>query len=70
MSEDKSITLEERFDNLEKIIRQMESSDVTLDESFDLYKRGLEEIKSANYMLDGIEKAMLVINAEGELEEF
>ena len=33
-------------------------------------KNGLEEIKAANAMLDEIEKAMLVMNEDGSLEEF
>ena len=33
-------------------------------------KNGLEEIKAANAMLDDIEKAMLVMNEDGSLEEF
>ena len=69
MSEEK-ITLEERFGNIEGILEQMESGDISLDQSFELYKKGLGELKAANEMLDGIEKAMLVMNEQGELEEF
>lgn len=69
MSEEK-LRLEDRFDNLEKIIGQMEAQDVTLDASFELYKSGVEELKEANKLLDNIEKSMLVINNQGELEEF
>ncbi len=69
MSEEK-ITLEERFEQIEKILEQMESKDISLDQAFALYKEGIEELKAANEMLDGIEKAMLVLNEQGELEEF
>lgn len=69
MSEEKP-TLEDRFEKLEKILNQMESADVTLDASFELYKSGVEELKEANNLLDNIEKSMLVINNQGELEEF
>ena len=62
--------LEERFSMIEDILGKMEDEDVTLDQSFDLYKQGIEQIKSANADLDRIEKAMLVINEDGELEEF
>ena len=48
----------------------METGDTTLDKSFELYKNGLEEIKAANAMLETIEKAMLVMNEDGSLEEF
>lgn len=67
---DEKITLEERFNNIESIIQQMESTEISLDASFELYKKGLGEIKSANEMLDAVEKAMLVISADGNLEEF
>ena len=71
MSENKeTITLEEHFDTIEGILEQMESGEISLDESFELYKKGLSEIKAANESLDLIEKAMLVLNENGELEEF
>ncbi|MEE1101888.1 MAG: exodeoxyribonuclease VII small subunit [Agathobacter sp.] len=70
MSEENKVTLEERFSRLEGIIEQMEDAESTLDASFELYKQGLTEIKAANEMLDNIEKAMMVINQNGELEEF
>ena len=70
MSSENKVSLEERFEHIEEIIDRMESGDITLDKSFDLYKKGLEEIKAANEMLDAIEKAMLVMNEDGSLEEF
>ena len=36
----------------------------------DRYKEGLEQIKAAGQSLDTIEKAMLVLNQDGKLEEF
>ena len=70
MSDKKSVSLEERFENIEEIIDKMEAGDVSLDMSFELYKNGLEEIKAANAMLDDMEKALLVMNEDGSLEEF
>lgn len=70
MSKEKPVSLEEHFENIEEIIGKMEKGDITLDKSFELYKSGLEEIKSANAMLETIEKAMLVMNEDGSLEEF
>lgn len=70
MSEKKSVSLEERFENIEEIIDKMEAGDISLDMSFELYKNGLEEIKAANAMLDDMEKAMLLMNEDGSLEEF
>ncbi len=70
MSEQKTVSLEERFEKIEDIIEKMEAGDVSLDMSFELYKNGLEEIKEANAMLETIEKAMMVMNEDGSLEEF
>ena len=66
----KEMGLEERFAAIELILDQMEDENVTLDESFELYKKGMEQVKAANQALDQIEKAMLVMNESGELEEF
>ena len=70
MSDKSKISLEEHFEKIEEIIGQMETGDASLDESFELYKTGLEEIKVANAMLDDMEKAMLLLNEDGTLEEF
>ena len=70
MSSEKTISLEEHFKNIEEIVRQMETGDITLDKSFELYKNGLEEIKEANALLETMEKALLVLNEDGSLEEF
>lgn len=67
---EKTLTLEERFAHLEQIVTRMEDADVSLDEAFELYKKGLDEVKSANDMVQGMEKAMLVLNSDGQLEEF
>lgn len=67
---EKTLTLEERFEHLEQIVARMEDADVSLDEAFELYKKGLDEVKSANDMVQGMEKAMLVLNSDGQLEEF
>ena len=67
---EKTPTLEERFAHLEQIVARMEDVDVSLDEAFELYKTGLDEVKSANDMVQGMEKAMLVLNSDGQLEEF
>ena len=67
---EKTLTLEERFAHLEQIVARMENADVSLDEAFEHNKKGLDEVKSANDMVQGMEKAMLVLNSDGQLEEF
>lgn len=70
MSDTKHVSLEEHFESIEDIIGAMEAGDASLDETFDLYKKGLEKIKAANALLDDMEKAMLMLNEDGSLEEF
>lgn len=70
MSEKDHVSLEEHFTNIEEMIDEMERGELSLDRSFELYKKGLEEIKLANTILDEMEKAMLVLNEDGSLEEF
>lgn len=68
--DEKKLSLEEHFANLEDIIDKMEQSDVPLEQAFALYQQGMEAVKNANAQLETIEKAMLVMNSEGKLEEF
>ncbi len=70
MSEERKLTLEEHFDSIETILKDMEREDIGLEESFALYQSALKEIQQCNEMLDSMEQAMMFLNADGELEEF
>ena len=70
MSEKKAPSLEEHFTSIEEIIGKMETGEATLDETLELYKKGLENVKAANALLDDMEKAMLMMNEDGSMEEF
>lgn len=69
MSDEKQLTLEEQFAQIEELIEKMESPKVTLDESFAMYQQGVLQLKQCNTLLDEVEKKMLVLNVEGGLEE-
>lgn len=66
----KEMSLEEHLRFLEHLLEEMESEDVSFEESFELYKKGIACVKEANKKLDAIEKEMLIMNQDGELEEF
>lgn len=66
----RELTLDETFEKLETAIGRLEQEDVSLEESFKLYKEGMELIKSCNAKLDKVEKEVLKLNEDGELEEF
>lgn len=68
--EKEELTLEESFEQLEKILTALESREITLEESFQTYARGMELLKQCNEKIDTVEKKMQLINEEGELSDF
>lgn len=70
MAEDEKVSLEELFTEIEGILEKMEDQDISLEDSFLLYEDGMKKLKQCNDRIDRVEKKMLVISAEGTLEEF
>jgi len=66
----KEKTLEESFQELDKLIEAMEDREISLEDSFTKYKEGMELLKLCNQKIDRVEKQMLVINDRGETDEF
>lgn len=66
----KEASLEETFQELEAIIEKLQDRDVTLEESFSLYEQGIHRLKFCNEKIDRVEKQMLKLNQQGELEIF
>lgn len=63
-------SLEETFQELSSIIERMQEREVTLEESFSLYEQGIRKLKFCNEKIDSVEKKMLLLNEQGELEAF
>ncbi len=63
-------SLEEMFGELEGIIERMQQREVTLEETFALYEKGIKKLKSCTQKIDSVEKKMLLLNGQGELEPF
>lgn len=66
----KELTLEQTFERLEETIEKLEQEDISLEESFKLYKEGMKLIKACNDRIDKVEKEVLKLNEDGELDEF
>ena len=66
----KEQTLEHTFERLEDLIGKLEQEDISLEESFKLYKEGMKLVKSCNDRIDKVEKEVLKLNENGELDEF
>lgn len=66
----KELTLEQTFERLEEAIEKLEKEDISLEESFQVYKEGMKLIQSCNDKIDKVEKEVLKLNENGELDEF
>nr|WP_109625700.1 exodeoxyribonuclease VII small subunit [Murimonas intestini] len=64
------LTLEESFQKLDEMLLALESRNISLEESFATYQKGMELLKSCNEKIDRVEKKMLILNEEGEADEF
>ena len=70
MSEKKKENLEEMFKDLEELIGKMENEEITLEQTFDLYNNGMELLKKCNLSIDEVEKKVLVLDENGETDDF
>ena len=49
-------TLDEMFQELDKLIQAMEEPEVSLEDSFQMYHQGIDMLKACNDKMDKIEK--------------
>lgn len=68
--EQETMSLEEAFVQLEEMMEALESREITLEESFEKYQQGMNLLKICNEKIDKVEKKMLVINENGDTDEF
>ncbi len=66
----KERSLEEMFGEIEDVIEKLEDPDVPIDDAFIRYENGMKILKECNDKLDRIEKKVLVLSENGELNEF
>ena len=69
MDGNKDISLEERMQKTEDILRRMETMELTLQESFKLYREGMEELQKCSEMIDSVEKQRQIIEEGGNTDE-
>ena len=69
MEEKKEVSLEENFDKLEELIEVLADADVSLEDAFYAYSEGVTLLKQCNDQIDRVEKKVLVLSGDGELEE-
>ena len=64
------LSLEEAFGQVEETIALLEEDDITLEASFKAYQEGMKLLRQCNETIDRVEKSVLKLNENGELEEF
>ena len=65
-----NITLEEAFEKLDTLIAELEKPENSLEASFRAFEQGMQLVKSCNDAIDKVEKKVLVLGQDGELDEF
>ncbi len=64
------MNLESKMELLEETIAKMEEESISMEDSFALYQQGVKLLKECNEEVDAIEKKVLLINDNGETNEF
>lgn len=63
------LTLEENFERLEELAERLEEDDISLEDAFAAYSEGMKLLKTCNDQIDRVEKQVLKLTADAELEE-
>lgn len=70
MQEKEKFSLEEAFESLDAMLERLEDREIPLEESFALYQQGMQLLKKCNNAIDTVEKKIMIMNGDGELDEF
>lgn len=62
VNDNKSMSIEESFCNLDKIIKEMDSDKCTIEKSAELYEAGVKLINDLNKKISKIEKDLKIIS--------
>lgn len=63
-------SLEENFARLEETLEKLDNDELPLEEAFRAYSDGMAILKRCNDQIDRVEKQVLKLTEEGQLEEF
>ena len=62
-------SLEQNLERLDAVIEQLEAEDVSLEDAFAAYSAGMAILKECNEQIDRVEKKVLKLSEQGELED-
>lgn len=62
-------SIEKNFEEIENIIEQLEAPDISLEQAFGVYSKGMKKLQECHGQIDRVEKQILKLNEQGDLEE-
>ncbi len=68
--EEKKLTIEEAFSEIDQKIKALENEDISLEDSFKEYQEGMTLLKYCHEAIAEVEKKVQMIAEDGTLEEF
>ncbi len=68
--EEKSISVEEAFSQIEEKIQALEKEDISLEDSFKEYQEGMQLLKFCHEEIEKVEQKVQKIAEDGSLEDF
>ena len=69
MVDKEDFKLEEAFEQLNKVIAELEQPDISLENSFTLYQEGMKLLKGCNDSIDKVEKELIILGEKVESNE-
>ena len=60
----KKLSLEQSFERLDDIVKELQAGDLTLEESFQKYEEGMKMVKNCKEAIDKVEKKMEVVQED------
>ena len=66
LQEEKELSIEEAFVQLEEVLKQLEEGECSLEESFRYYEEGMKLVKSCHDKIEKVERQIQVLSGEDE----
>lgn len=70
LQQEKKLSIEEVFAEIEAGIQALDSDEISLEDSFKEYQRGMELLKYAHETIEEVEKKVQKIAEDGSLTDF
>ena len=68
--EEKKLSIEEAFSEIDEKIKALENDDISLEDSFKEYQQGMELLKYCHQAIEEVEQKVQKIAQDGSLEDF